>query len=359
MKAIISITSGPRESNFELLRIFAMFLVLGVHADFFSNGAPSAEDFVNNPTNAWVRTFFQSATIVCVNVFVLISGWFGIKPKLKGLLNFFFQCIFFYLSIYIFELIYRDIPFSIIDLRRCFFFAPDSGWFVVAYTGLYLLSPILNSFVKNNSKTTFRKVLIAFLLFQTYGWLGGGIGFLAGGYSTFSFIGLYLMARYLNIYNPINCKMGGVIYIISILLMTGLFGIVTLTNIQINVYAYDNPLVILGAIGLLLRGSVLKLKYNKFINWISSSVLAVYLFHMSPFTGYYYGYIFKRIYNTFSGIECIGIMFLAMTSIFIIAILLDQPRKFLWGRISYIIFQSSNLPNSINSSLVQKDNAIT
>lgn len=354
MKAITSITSGPRESNFELLRIIAMFLVLGVHADFFSNGAPTAENFINNSNNAWVRTFFQSATIVCVNVFILISGWFGIKPKLKGFLNFFFQCLYFYLGIYIFELIFLDLPFSIIDLRRCFFFAPDSGWFVLAYTGLYLLSPILNSFVKNNSKTTLRNILIAFYLFQTYGWLGGAVSFLDSGYSTFSFIGLYLLARYLSIYRPIICKMGGVIYIISVLLLTGLFGIITIKDIQIQIYAYDNPLVICGAMGLILWASMLKIKYNRIINWVSSSVFSVYLFHMSPFTGYYYGHIFKKIYNSFSGIECLGVMLIMIIIVFFISIILDQPRKLLWKYISPKLFQHKSSINLFNSSFIQR-----
>ena len=38
-----------RQSNFELLRIIAMFLVLVVHADYFSLGAPSYQDCVNCP----------------------------------------------------------------------------------------------------------------------------------------------------------------------------------------------------------------------------------------------------------------------------------------------------------------------
>ncbi len=32
---INSITIGPRQSNFELLRILAMFLVIVIHVDFF------------------------------------------------------------------------------------------------------------------------------------------------------------------------------------------------------------------------------------------------------------------------------------------------------------------------------------
>lgn len=39
LQRITSITAGPRQSNFELLRILAMFLVLVVHSDFWSIGA--------------------------------------------------------------------------------------------------------------------------------------------------------------------------------------------------------------------------------------------------------------------------------------------------------------------------------
>lgn len=48
--SIIPLTAIPntktkRQSNIELLRIIAMFLVLVVHADFWSLGGPNAEEF--------------------------------------------------------------------------------------------------------------------------------------------------------------------------------------------------------------------------------------------------------------------------------------------------------------------------
>ena len=83
-----------RLSNFELLRMIAMFLVLLVHADFFSLGEPTAEECVTNPVDVIPRLLFWSLSIACVDIFVLISGWFGIKPRVKGICNFLFQCFF-------------------------------------------------------------------------------------------------------------------------------------------------------------------------------------------------------------------------------------------------------------------------
>ena len=75
------------------------------------------------------------------------------------------------------------------------------NWFIKAYMGLYILSPILNAFVNNTEKKTFKNVLISFFVFQTiYSWISDGAVFFENGYSTISFIGLYLLARYTKIY---------------------------------------------------------------------------------------------------------------------------------------------------------------
>jgi len=67
-------SKAERLSNIELLRIVAMFLVLVVHSDFFSLGAPTSMEIANSPMQSYVRIFIESFSIVCVNVFVMISG---------------------------------------------------------------------------------------------------------------------------------------------------------------------------------------------------------------------------------------------------------------------------------------------
>lgn len=208
---ISSITKGPRQSNFELLRIVAMLLVLGVHADFWSlKGGPTIHDFADNPLNAWTRTFFESATIVCVNVFILISGWFGIKPSARGFLNFIFQCFYFLLGLYIIAIICGQAQLSF--RGTAYVLGLTSNWFITAYAALYILSPILNAYVEKASKRNFAILLILFFTFQTiWGWRGIASNWITDGYSCFSFIGLYLLGRYTRLYGiPYLTHCGGV-----------------------------------------------------------------------------------------------------------------------------------------------------
>ena len=83
-----------RDSNMELLRIVSMLLVLLVHADYLSLGAPTTEDVATHPTESFMKMLVYSISTVCVNCFVLLSGWYGIRPKLKRLGEFLFQVIF-------------------------------------------------------------------------------------------------------------------------------------------------------------------------------------------------------------------------------------------------------------------------
>ena len=215
----------PRQSNIELLRMVAMFLVLLVHADFFSLGSPTISDIQTDTIDSFFKILFESISIVCVNVFVLISGWFGIKPSYKGILNFLFQCIFFLTGLYIITNIIGVNTLSLKGLAGCVF-ATKLNWFIKAYLLLYIISPVLNHFVNNTSQKEFKYILVGFFLFTcTYGWIGAA-EFMMQGYSTISFIGLYLLARYIRIYSPawskLHIKYDIAIYLSTIIIVSAL-----------------------------------------------------------------------------------------------------------------------------------------
>lgn len=198
-----------RESNFELLRIISMFMILALHADFYSLGEPGVEDFRCSPLSASTRLLVEMMSIVSVNVFVMISGWFGIKSSIKGLANFVFQCLFFLVGIYAVALLFGSVPLSAKGIALCLGFCHGSNWFIRAYLGLFILSPILNAFLERCTRRQLEYVLISFYTFQTiYGFIGN-VDFFCSGYSTFSFIGLYLLSRYLKLYGTALCKWGG------------------------------------------------------------------------------------------------------------------------------------------------------
>ncbi len=333
---ITSNTQKTRLSNIELLRIVAMFLVLVVHADFYSLGVPTQEDYTNNPISFFTRSIFQSISIVCVDVFVLISGWFGIKASFKGFASFVFQCAYFMFGIYAVMLISGMATFSFKGLSECFCLT-TFYWFVTSYVGLYIVSPILNAFIEKASKRQYTYVLIAFFLFQTiFGWRNSAPYFQRG-YSAFSFIGLYLLARYVKLfyYQSINKLTGGVLYVLSVSANTIFFFLMVRFNIPIDPYVYVSPIVIIGALGLLLFFSRIKIGTNKYINFIAKSAFAAYLLHQNPnlFLPYFKPLI-QYIFNSSSGFECLAIIASTLVGIFFISILIDQPRKWLWTKIS-------------------------
>lgn len=162
--------SKIRLSNLELLRIISMFFVLIVHANFKVLGVPSYEIIKNNPSYALIQIMIESFAIVCVNAFILISGWFGINFKLKSLYSLLFQCAFFLFGIYAFALLTGIETFTISGLKSCLMLT-ENVWFVKSYLGLYILAPALNLFTEKADQKNFKILLLSFFIFQSiYGW---------------------------------------------------------------------------------------------------------------------------------------------------------------------------------------------
>ena len=93
-----------RQSNLELLRLLAMLMIMVGHALYFS--FPDKSQIIDAPF--WSSSFFlaKGLTVCSVNVFVMISGWFGIKCKVVRLFSLLFQTIFFASVIYVVLAIY-------------------------------------------------------------------------------------------------------------------------------------------------------------------------------------------------------------------------------------------------------------
>ena len=325
-----------RKSNMELLRIVAMMLVLIVHSDFFTLGIPTQELCKISPGFAFGKYFFQSISIVCVNVFILISGWFGIKPNWKSFLNFLFQCLFFSIGIYIVCIITGLANFSIRGIAECFFLT-SSYWFIKAYIGLYIFAPMINAFIENKGEKDMCNYLLAYFTFQTvFAWLSTGAEFLIAGLNTLSFIGLYTLARFVRLYPSKYTTLPAKIYFFLFFLIAIFSTIITfiLTDLGIGhivgrFYTYVNPIVILASLTLMLAFTRLDFK-SKFINWIACSCFAVYLLHVNPnVIGHFCNTIIK-ITQENTGIIMLLYLFVFLLFVFIISILIDKLRIYIW-----------------------------
>lgn len=328
-----------RQSNIELLRIVAMFLVLLVHADFYSLGAPSAGDCVAHTPDALSRVYLQAISIACVDIFVGISGWFGIRPTVKGMGNFVFQCLFWAVGIYLVAMATGTAHLSVDGIKECLALT-RTNWFIKAYLLLYLLSPVLNTFAEHATRTVFRNVLLAFFIFQSiYGWMfPEATAHIQHGYSTISFIGLYLLMRYIRIYRPdraLHYRHADLWYVLlapvcltAAYVLPPLAGIGT-TALGFYWLSYISPYTIVLTAAVILLFSRLQLQ-SKAINLVAASSFAVFLSHYNVYIIPHYTDTIRSLYAHHGLAAFWGMTLLLLAGIFAASVLIDQLRIGLW-----------------------------
>lgn len=191
-------TTKVRESNFELLRLVAMFMILAIHANYKVFGKVTPDEAITAPLLSYLRIFLDQSCVIAVNVFVLISGWYGIKCKLSGILNILFMAMFYS----VIALGLAKVLSIGIDAKTLFseVYFGYGYWFVPHYLGLYVLAPLINKFIEHSSKRGILTFIVVYYTFQLiYGWIYDCVDF-SSGYSFISFIGLYVIARYIRIH---------------------------------------------------------------------------------------------------------------------------------------------------------------
>ena len=154
-----------RLSNIEFLRLLAMLYVLIVHADFSTFGAPTMEGLAVRPVGVFVQYWFECFAICCVDVFVLISGWFGIRFSLNKLWAFLFQVVFYSLGLFLLAVaVTPHKALTLEGLKSIFLFNGSDYWFIKAYLILMVLAPMLNAFCDYASRREFKTILIVSIL---------------------------------------------------------------------------------------------------------------------------------------------------------------------------------------------------
>lgn len=325
-----------RQVNIEVLRIIAMLLVLIGHYNRPINGDVTFELMHTDVIKAIGIAEIKSWTFVCVPCFVLISGYFGIHWKWKGIFNFFFQISFWGGFIYLLTTLLGFHSFELkafIKSMTCFLYGVN--WFITAYFGLYLFAPIINSFVDNASERQMMWIVFSFFAYQTiFGWVLKIPEFTMGMTMT-SLIGYYLLGGYLK-KTTMRIFQFKAIVNLSIYIGIGLFCvflncITKYYGIGKDVYSYISPLQVLQTVYLFLFCKNINIKHcEKVILFFSSSAFAGLLMH-SWEGGAMYMAGLKWCDDNFewSFLPCIVYIFL----FFAIACSVDKIRIYCWQRV--------------------------
>ena len=280
-----------------------------------------------------LRMFFNFFSICAVDVFILISGWFGIKCSRKGFCKFVFQCAYFLVGAYLVGTCLSGTAPSIKELVNAILI---KQWFVQAYMLLYILAPVLNHFADQAEKKVQLRVLLAFFVFELlYDVCFETINVnISHGYSAISFVGLYLLARYVRNFGIpevfVKCPFKWFVLIVTVETLASFITMkIDVQSLMWKMCYYDSPLNITAALMLLLTFDKLKVQ-SHFINWVAASCFAVFLLHANNTALVYYTQYARNIFEGYSGAVYLLVIALYMAFWFMVAVLLDQFRIFIW-----------------------------
>lgn len=326
--------NNDRESNIELFRIVATFMIIVVHCNGWFLKLEGINSWYDGGIDrAITRTFIQSVTCIGVDCFILISGYFGIRPKLSSLFNLYTLLVFFYLGGYLATcllgndtLLLRGVIYNLLAFSR-------ENWFIQCYLFLLLLSPLLNKFTESISSKGLLYYIGAFTCSAFYFgcYKDSTYFYFNQGYSITTFMLIYLIGRCLRLAGAKWFKSFS-IYLLSITWFTITIVIMMVRLLEPSredaYLSYCSPLLLASSVILFLMFLRIHIR-SKIINYIASSCLAVFILHTSsPIMNLlkYKNFTYFTEYELFGWLLR---MIIACIIVFFIAISLDKIRLFI------------------------------
>ncbi|MBR4705495.1 MAG: acyltransferase family protein [Paludibacteraceae bacterium] len=229
-----------------------------------------------------------------VNCFVLISGYFSIKTSLRGFLHLYgfyaFYALLIALTQYLGDAQYAAMPLS----AKCFHIAVHSlmpwdnnnFWFLNAYLGLFMVTPLLNVAIANMSKLAYIRILVLLTILNVIFGNFLSVDLLnTWGFCVAQFVYLYMIGGFIRKYVSIESMKSRrwqhfSVYMLSALTW-GAFVAVQVFQFPylgrfFKAFSYNNLFVLTAAIGLFLFMLSFDIK-SRTVNWFASSCLAAYL----------------------------------------------------------------------------------
>lgn len=333
-----------RLSNFEILRIISMILIVTFHCVYHSNLTFDTNSFSFNKI---IHDFFYMFGELGVNCFALISGYFLVNSsfKKKKLCNLFFEVEFYNIILLLLAIGigYITTISGILTLLTPLLL--NKYWFVTAYILLYIFSPYINKLIHALTQRELKDFILISLLFFSiiptfFTWF-----YFEENFECFFFynrfiwlIVVYFIAAYIRLYGSIfkiNSQQVAVKYFvlttigilcfivgIDILLTKGKTGLLPATY-----FWYPNSIImVFWSISLFQIFHYTEIKTIPWVNKIASGTFGVYLLHAGILYDWIWNDVFK-IGTYASSSYFLLYVLLSVTIVFIIGICIDFIRQ--------------------------------
>lgn len=342
MKLINNIDRQTRDSGIELLKIFAIFVIVINHTvQSLTNEA------YNIPNNGFVIDISRATTnIQCIllqifrhfgvlgnSVFFICSAWFLLKSKNWNKKKWLFMVIeIWVVSIVIFIITYIILHGNIsigIIISSLFPTTFGNNWYMTCYLLFYPIHPILNSIVNMmNQRQLFRSTLVmvflyVFMNFINCSWFfSSAIILWITIYFAIAYMQKYLMSFVDNIRENIILFIIGVIGFIGIILITDICGLYSqvLSDKVMRWVNNCNPFLL--AMSIAMFNIARNIHFKNRFNYISKLSLLIYIIHENIILRTYFRpAMWNYVYKRFGYSDVIQWVFIISFIIFIFGIL--------------------------------------
>lgn len=266
---------AARNSSFELLRILALVLIFWMHG---------SSSYSNNELSAWLCIAISTVGNIGVSLFILISGWFGIRLNVKKMIKLDLMLIFYCWIGLALQYVWGTA--GLLDgSQKLAYILPVIGrfsWYFTCYFALAFLSPFINEITEKLTKERFFALIVTMLVI-----FSGITTFFFfditqdGGKGIVNMILLYLIGRYLRMYHEDHAFSTGRLLVVfagtSLVNFALNGGLYLATGTVQNRFARDNTLfTIAEAVCIFLVFRNLHFE-NRLINRIAGMVPAVFI----------------------------------------------------------------------------------
>lgn len=280
-----------RKSNFELLRIISMVMIIMHHLSYHG-GININYSLIG--LNEFFYFLFRVGGKIGVDIFVLITGYFMInkeKIKISKLLKLWLQIVFYSVGLYTLVVLFTSVKYNRLNFIHSFLpISYKSWWFATAYFILYLFIPYINILFNKMDKNNYKKLLVL----CTVLWIIIPI-FIKATYclnDILWFIYLYGVGGYIKLYKDdikssyskyLTISIFSMLFIVIISILIGILSVnhPKLKNYIYYFYTQNSIGIFIAAYTMFIAFKNINIKYNKFINIIASTTFGIYLIHDS------------------------------------------------------------------------------
>lgn len=262
-----------RELNIELIRILAMLLIFMSHINthFLPSLHENASPLGGLVNNLSIFIMFH------VDLFLLITGYFGVKNPKNGIVKTCLVSMFYSLLLGGIYTYFWGGKFAWSELMP---FSRNSWWFIHVYLVLLLIVPLLERFIEASSKKECYMLLFVSTFINVYlGWIRHCEPF-DGGHSIFNFINVYLVGCWLRMGDKYANVLKNKLYVpICLFLIACIVRYFVQPMTSFDQSSYASPLNITMAVCVFCMFLHIRVstRYSRIVSFLAGSAVSVYL----------------------------------------------------------------------------------